>query len=147
MDGTLTLPGLITKNNDPFTLPLPRAAIDLIGDREGLVFASQRTGGPVGGLDRIMRQLRETSGVSDWSLHDLRRTFTTAMAEAGVPMDVCDGLLNHRMGSTRGGVVGLYNRSRLTAPRARAMALWGDMGSHAIEAGSFEQSAEIVSIA
>ena len=146
-DGVLTLPHMVTKNNDRFEIPLPEAALDLIGDREGLVFASQRTGGPVGGLGRIARQLREPSGVDGWSLHDFRRTFTTQMAEAGVAMDVTDGLLNHRQGETRAGVVGVYNRSKLTGPRARAMAAWGDMVEQAVQAGSFETDDKVRRIA
>jgi integrase len=146
-EGTLTLPGLITKNNDAFEIPLPQAALDLIAGREGLVFASHRTGGPVGGLDRIMRQLRKTSGINDWSLHDFRRTFTTQMAETGVPMDVTDGLLNHRQGQTRGGVVGVYNRSKLTGPRTRAMQTWGRMVEQAVQAGSFETDDKVRRIA
>ena len=146
-DGVLTLPHMVTKNNDRFEIPLPEATLDLIGNREGLVFASQRTGGPVGGLGRIARQLREPSGVDGWSLHDFRRTFTTQMAEAGVAMDVTDGLLNHRQGETRAGVRGVYNRSKLRGPRTRAMRAWGDMVQRAIETGTFEGTAEVHRIA
>ena len=145
--GTLTLPGTVTKNGDEFQIPLPQEALALIGHREGLVFPSRKTGGVVNSLDRSVRQIRAATGIGDWSLHDFRRTFTTQMAEVGTPMDVTDGLLNHRQGSTRGGVVGVYNRSKLTGPRTRAMATWGDMVARAIEAGTFEGEDKVVRVA
>lgn len=48
-------------------------------------------------------------GVSPYTLHDLRRTFSSKLAELGTPIQVTEKLLNHVSG-TLGGVAGVYNR-------------------------------------
>ncbi len=120
----LILPHMITKNGDPFTIPLPQQAEEILTYRtaEGLLFASQRTGRPVQGWGTMLAKLHELSGTTGWSLHDFRRTFVSQLAEAAVPSDVTDALLNHRQAATRPGVIGVYNRSKLMGPKMTAMA-------------------------
>jgi hypothetical protein len=71
---------------------------------------------------------RPASGVSDWWLHDLRRTLATGLQRLGVRLQVTEALLNHLRGS-RAGVVGIYQRlgrglgwSRVDAERCMALA-------------------------
>lgn len=49
------------------------------------------------------------SGVAHFTIHDLRRAFSSMMAEIGTPILVTEKLLNHISGSF-GGVAGIYNR-------------------------------------
>ena len=53
-------------------------------------------------------RLDRLSGVSDWRLHDLRRTLATNMAKLDVQEAVIERILNH----VNGGVKGTYNRYR-----------------------------------
>ena len=46
-----------------------------------------------------------------WTLHDLRRTYTTNLQRLGIKLEVIEALLNHVSG-TRAGIVGVYNRHR-----------------------------------
>jgi hypothetical protein len=46
---------------------------------------------------------------SDYTLHDLRRTFSSNLARLGVPIHVTEKILNHASGSI-GGIAGVYNR-------------------------------------
>ena len=45
-----------------------------------------------------------------WTLHDLRRTFSTTMASLGVPQIVVEKLLNHVSGGTQSPIAQVYNR-------------------------------------
>lgn len=47
--------------------------------------------------------------VTNYTLHDLRRTYSTNMARLGVPIHVTEKLLNHVSG-TVSGIAAVYNR-------------------------------------
>jgi integrase len=61
---------------------------------------------PLAAFSRFKRQLDEASGVTAWTLHDLRRTARSLMARAGVTSEVAERCLGHILG----GVEGTYNR-------------------------------------
>jgi integrase len=69
--------------------------------------------------------LQKTSQTSDWSLHDLRRTFATNLAALGVPIHVTEKLLNHVSGTT-GGIVGVYQKHQYWDEQVAAMKAWED---------------------
>jgi hypothetical protein len=46
--------------------------------------------------------LRKATGLTGWVWHDMRRSFASAVAEAGVPGPVADAVLNRRQSATRG---------------------------------------------
>jgi integrase len=77
----------------------------------------------------------QANGV-DFRLHDLRRAMVSAMAERGVAESVADSLLNHQQSKTRGGVLGVYQRAELKAPKRRAMEIW--------ERAIFDETADVV---
>jgi integrase len=67
--------------------------------------------------------------VKPWTLHDLRRTVATGMADLEVAKHVTvaphviEEVLNHRSGHKRG-VAGIYNRSRYEREVKAAVATW-----------------------
>jgi integrase len=63
----------------------------------------------------------------DWRLHDHRRSFVTALAEAGVHEAVLDAILNHRQSATRAGVLGVYQRAQRWPEQVEAMKKWADL--------------------
>jgi integrase len=65
------------------------------------------------------RELDELSGVSNWRLHDLRRTCVSGMARLGIAPHVADKILNHQSG-TISGVAAV--RSRRPTPRSKVCA-------------------------
>jgi len=69
-------------------------------------------------------RLDTLSGVSNWRLHDLRRTVVSGMAALGVAPHVADRILNH-VGGTIGGVAAVYQRHEFLAERKAALDLWG----------------------
>lgn len=55
------------------------------------------------------RALDKAAGVSGWTLHDLRRTLATKLAELGTPPHIIERILAHQSG-TISGVAAIYNR-------------------------------------
>ena len=56
---------------------------------------------------------RTASGIDHFILHDLRRTFSTLMAEnTNVSETIIDSLLNHKQSATRGGVIRHYQQAK-----------------------------------
>jgi Phage integrase family len=146
-------PGRLTKNRDPHRLHLHPLAMDVLGERQkatggkGLVFPAPLSGKPVDTFTDIKSELiqataGEDAGIEGWTWHDFRRSFATALGEAGISEAVADAVLNHRQSATRGGVLGVYQRASRWPEQVKAMQLWGRMLSAAIEGR--EAGAEVV---
>lgn len=69
--------------------------------------------------------LDAASGVNGWTLHDIRRTVATRMADIGIAPHIIEQILNHQSGH-RAGVAGIYNRSSYVREVRAALALWED---------------------
>lgn len=65
------------------------------------------------------------SGTSDWVRHDLRRTFTTLMAEIGVEQIVVESMTNHVSGMLSG-IAGVYNRFKYVDEQRDAARRYGE---------------------
>ncbi len=132
-------PGRLTKNNEPHRLHLHLLAEEVLRDRQkatggvGLVFPSPKSGGVVTSFNRLKVTLSEKAGVTGWAWHDTRRSFATALGEAGVSEVIADTVLNHRQSATRAGVMGVYQRSSRWPEQVKAMELWGRLLASAIE--------------
>jgi len=61
-----------------------------------------------------------TPKLTDYTLHDLRRTFATGLAKLGVTGTMIERCLNH----TVPGVAGIYNRHAYAPEMAAAWKLW-----------------------
>jgi integrase len=103
------------------------AALKRLVEEDALVFPTPRSGTPISCYSRIIAQLHKASGTSGWSLHDLRRTFASHCGEAGLALDIIDQCLNHAASASRGGVLGVYQRSQRWPQQQAAMAAWGNI--------------------
>lgn len=123
---TWMLPGLRTKNARPHIVHLSEPCIELIArvPRLGDYVFSLSGVRPFQNFARAKRALDELSGVTDWRLHDLRRTCVSGMARLGVPPHVADKILNHQSG-TISGVAAVYQRHDFLAERKLALERWG----------------------
>ena len=108
------------KASRPHSLPLPPLAWTLVGkgDARDYVFGGRL--GKIGGFSRLKGMLDKASGVSDWRLHDLRRTAATNMQELGIRDDMVQAVLNHSLQ----GVAAVYLRCELEKQKAEALATW-----------------------
>jgi integrase len=129
--GVLTISGSRTKNHRTLELTLPPAAIDLLRsvprlDGRDYVFGTR--GGPFSGWSaaklRLDSRIVLTTGqpLSNWRVHDLRRTMRSGLGRLGVPPHVAELAINH----VRGGVEAIYDRHRYQSEIASALALWAD---------------------
>ena len=109
---TITLPSDYTKNGRQHVLPLGAMVKDVLGrplPPDVLYFPARGRETPFNGFSKGKAQLDERCGFSDWTVHDLRRTFASGLASLGVQLPVIERLLNHVSGSF-GGIVGVYQR-------------------------------------
>jgi len=60
-----------------------------------------------------------------WTIHDLRRTVATRMADLGVQPHIIEAVLNHVSGH-KGGVAGIYNRATYDKEKREALNLWAE---------------------
>ncbi len=74
---------------------------------------------------RPKAKLDKLSGVTDWRLHDLRRTLVTGMNEAlNIEPHVIEAVVNHQSGTAKAGVAGTYNRAQYMKQRRVALESW-----------------------
>ena len=128
----ILLPGERTKNKRDHVVPLSDAAKEILNkfraDGRTHVFGRYDTG--FGGWNTAKRELdarlTEAGNVLPyWTLHDLRRTVATGMAELGVQPHIVEAVLNHVSGH-KGGVAGIYNRATYDKEKREALNLWAE---------------------
>jgi len=78
---------------------------------------------PVSGWSTAKPQLDRLSGVSNWHVHDLRRTVATGLQKLSIPLQVTEAVLGHTSGS-RAGVVGIYQRHDFMDEKRNALEEW-----------------------
>jgi integrase len=127
-----------TKNGRPHDVPLSNGAMAIIAqveEREDRDFLFGRGQGGFSGWGRAKADLddriRKAATARDpkaklvpWTLHDIRRTVATGMADLGVQPHVVEAVLNHVSGH-KAGVAGIYNRAAYTAEKRQALDMWG----------------------
>ena len=125
--GLWTQPAAGNKSGRLHVTPLSPLAMETIRSlpcvHAEFVFPARGRDNPLSGYSKWKRQLDQVSGVSDWTLHDLRRTAATGMASLNVPPHIVELILNHTTG-TLGGVAGIYNRFQYLAERRQALERW-----------------------
>jgi integrase len=125
-NGIWTIPAERSKNRQQHVLTLPLVAQQIIGpkpDRGGYVFGRQGSGYTNWHLSK--QALDKRSGVTGWTLHDLRRSAATGMANLGIEPHIIEAVLNHISGH-KAGVAGIYNRSSYEREVRSALATWAD---------------------
>ena len=130
-DDTLTIPPSVTKNGREHHLPLGALSAELLSQAmtntrttNGYIFSARtNTGGCFNGWSKAKVALDKASGVSDWTLHDLRRTFASNLAALGVRLEVVEKLLNHVSGSFSG-IVGVYQHYSFANEMQQAIEQW-----------------------
>ncbi|MET3338640.1 MULTISPECIES: tyrosine-type recombinase/integrase [Bradyrhizobium] len=87
------------------------------------LFPARRRETPFTGFSPCKAILDEGTGVTDWTLHDLRRTFATGLASLGVAPHVIERLLNHISGSLSP-IALRYNKAKYDAEMREALVTW-----------------------
>ncbi|QQP89819.1 site-specific integrase [Skermanella sp. TT6] len=129
------IPGGRAKNGKPHAVPLSPQAMALLADipRQGQLVFTTTGKTPISGfskgkarLDRLIQAARGdgVEPMTEWTLHDLRRTTTTGLARLGVRAEVADKILNHLTGTIKG-VAAVYQRHDYVREARAALELWG----------------------
>jgi integrase len=95
---TITLPGEITKNKQEHAFPIGERAREILAAQNdiGLLFpAKNKPHKPFCGFGKAKIELDKLSGVTGWTLHDLRRTFRTNLGKLGVAPHIAERFVNH----------------------------------------------------
>ena len=96
-------------------MPLSADALEVLRsiphrNERDLVFGDAAGGFAGWSVAKVRLDEKLGSAVKPWTLHDLRRTGATRMADSGVQPHIIEAVLNHVSGH-KGGVAGIYNRS------------------------------------
>jgi integrase len=119
------------KGRQAHSLPLSRAALAILAERPRTserVFAAPSDALTVNWNRWVMR-IRIALGEDDlersrrFNLHDVRRSFVSALAERDFDVDLLDQLLSH----SRKGVFGIYQRATRWREKESAMAAWAEL--------------------
>lgn len=123
----ITFPAEMVKNNREHNIPFgstTMAVLAEIPEQGELLFPAGRSDGLVfNGWAKQKAALDRLAPLPRWTLHDLRRTFSSQMAALGTPIHVTEKLLNHVSGSLSG-VAGVYNRYSYAAEMRAAMEVY-----------------------
>jgi integrase len=125
--GWWTIPGDRAKNARTHRVPLSSSAVAVLRAlhatrRSSWVFPTTRHSAS-GHRERVYKavhRLRRTSGIVDFTPHDLRRTAASHMTSIGVPRLVVAKLLNH----TERGVTAVYDRYGYDREKREAVEMW-----------------------
>lgn len=139
----IRLPPERVKNHTEHTVPLTPSALKLLPARRGdFVFGNgpRRKDDPHRGFSgwskskaaldaRILAERQKADAdakpLPHWTLHDLRRTAATMMADRGVLPHIVETILNHISGH-RAGVAGVYNRALYADEVRLALGAWSE---------------------
>lgn len=103
-------------------VPLPSAAWAVIGNitrHSSFLFSTTRVT-PISGFGRFKERIDKETGVSNWRLHDIRRTAATRMAEMNIPQFTIARVLGHSDTS----ITAVYNRASYRDEKRDALEKW-----------------------
>jgi integrase len=121
--GVISLPGERTKNGRPHEIPMSDAVVGILQARSRDQEHVFGRGVGFGSWGKSKARLDKALPLPHWTVHDLRRTAATRMADLGGQPHVIEAILNHVSGH-RAGVAGIYNRSLYKTEKAQALAKW-----------------------
>jgi integrase len=129
-----TIPARRTKSSRMHRVPMSDLALSIldkwvtykkpIGPTLFPSFGYNRT--TFSGFSKCKRRLDLASNVFGWTLHDLRRTTSTCLAEMSVAPHVIERILNHASG-TMTPIARVYNRATYEAEMRQALDKWSEL--------------------
>ena len=104
-----TLPAIRNKTKKDLPRPLSAAALAVLSQVPRIAggdYVFTADGRRLGGIARRKKEIDEASGVTGWTIYDLRRTARSLMPRTGTPTEHAERCLGHLIP----GVEGVYNR-------------------------------------
>jgi integrase len=131
-DGVWTLPASRNKTGVDLARPLSKAALAVLPARSGRWLFTLTGAAAISSFNRLKSDLDRASGVTGYTLHDLRRTSRSLMSRAGVNSDHAERCLGHVIG----GVRGVYDRHAYQQEMARAYEMLATLVARVVEGPS-----------
>jgi integrase len=137
----IALPPTRTKNKQAHLVPLSAPAQAILAGQpaalSAFVFDPKGRAAPFTSWSRgksLLDAALAQAGVKlkPWTVHDLRRSVATGMAELGVAPHIVEAVLNHVSGH-KAGVAGVYNRATYVPEKRAALVLWAEHVMAAVE--------------
>jgi integrase len=124
----ITFPASVTKNGREHAFPYGEstaailAAVPRLSDTYVFPAARHRTARTTvfNGWGTPKARFDRECGITGWTLHDLRRTYSTIHAQLGTPQIVVEKLLNHVSGGSLSPIAQVYNVHRYEAEMREA---------------------------
>jgi integrase len=132
-DGIIALPPSRAKNRRGHIIPLSAPALAILAaqpPRPEFVFGPKPFTSWSRGKSLLDAAL--DTKFAPWTLHDLRRSVATGMAELGVAPHIVEAVLNHVSGQ-KAGIAGVYNRATYEKEKRIALATWAEHVLAAVE--------------
>jgi len=129
--GTWALPEEHSKMETPLVIPLSRQAVDALRRQRarrplaGIVFpmrGATHTPMAQSTLNRALARVEQLAKIEHFTVHDLRRTAATNLAEQEYDESWIEKSLNHN----KKGVAGIYNRAQYAKQRRTMLQAWAD---------------------
>ena len=116
-----------TKNKTPSLVPLSSQALDLINKTDqtdkDYIFTSGRIGDlPINGFSKSKNNINKHSKITDWKLHDIRRTVATNLSKMGYDRLLIKRILNH----VDRDVTAIYDRYQYINEKKDALQQWAE---------------------
>lgn len=113
------------KKDRPHAVPLTGTAIVVLGTlprfRHGdHIFTTTDGRKPSSNFTKTRAALQELSDTSGWTIHDIRRTVRSKLAELGVSREIARKVVNHEDGK----IDRIYNRHAYLAEKREALEKW-----------------------
>src|SRR5262249_24138794 len=120
-----TLPGERTKNGRKHILPITSLMASIIESVPRMLNRDHLFGTRADGFTRWQKCHLDDGITEPWTLHDIRRSVSTHMAEIGIQPHIIEAVLNHASGH-KAGIAGIYNRATYAREMKSALAVWAD---------------------
>ena len=135
-----TIPAERYKGDRAHLIPLTEAMAAMLEDmpfrdRAGYVFSPSGGAKPYGNVVRTKREIDKATGITGWTLHDLRRTLCTGLSRLGVRPDISERAIGHAVGGALGQV---YDTHEYRAEKLAALQAWGAHVTAAVEGQAAE---------
>ncbi len=119
---TITLPPHRTKNHSEHVVPLSDKALAILSEipRRDRVHVFGVGKGGYSGWSKAKDVLGKSANLSDWTLHDLRRTVRTGLGSLGVAPHIAEAVLNHLPAK----LIRTYDRNKYASEKRAALDAW-----------------------
>lgn len=126
-ENSITFPVGFCKNKREHKIPIGTLTKDIaesVYTKNELLFVARgRQTTSFAGWSKAKREFDCSLDLAPYTLHDLRRTYSSNMARLGVPVQVTEKLLNHVSG-TVSGIAAVYNRYSYMEEMRQAVAIY-----------------------